>query len=155
MDVAARLPVAPPLLIGAIGVLSTFDISSAKILPVTSAKPPAGKATTISIGLEGYFSCDHDWVGAAKKTIPASKASTDRILLLGRIICFSFSNLTQTHLILICIVFFSRTDKPSHFSLAGRLGRNPTTPQNDIATQAPEGEGRSAGIRSRRALWEA
>ena len=59
---AARLPVAPPLLIGAIGALRTFDISSAKILPVTSAKPPAGKATTISIGLEGYFSCDQDRV---------------------------------------------------------------------------------------------
>jgi hypothetical protein len=62
MAVAATLPAAPLLLMGAIGELSTFDISSAKILPVTSAKPPAGKATTISMGREGYFSCDQDSV---------------------------------------------------------------------------------------------
>ena len=76
MDVAARLPVAPPLLIGAIGVFSIFDISSAKILPVTSAKPPGGKATTISIGREGYLSWDQDRVGVELRAIACSKTST-------------------------------------------------------------------------------
>src|SRR5262245_16829595 len=85
----ARLPVAPPLLIGAIGVLSTFDISSAKILPVTSAKPPAGKATTISIGREGYFSCDQDRVAGHRYRL-ASRESVGRILLCNRIIFSSF-----------------------------------------------------------------
>src|SRR3990170_5926969 len=92
MDVAARLPVAPPLLIGAIGVLSTFDISSAKILPVTSAKPPGGNATTISIGLEGYLSWDQDRVGAALRAIACIKASIGRILLHNGVIFFSFPN---------------------------------------------------------------
>src|SRR5918994_7866054 len=90
MDVAARLPVAPPLLMVAIGVLSTFDISSAKILPVTSAKPPAGKATTISIDREGYFSCDQDRVGIEPRAIACTKATASRILLYERAIFFSF-----------------------------------------------------------------
>src|SRR6266508_3246977 len=90
MVVAARLPVAPPLLIGAIGVLSTFDISSAKILPVTSAKPPAGKATTISIGREGYFSCDQDNVAAEQRATTCGQASAAEILMRIRVIFSSF-----------------------------------------------------------------
>src|SRR5687767_4043149 len=90
MDVAARLPVAPPLLIGAIGVLSTFDISSAKILPVTSAKPPAGKATTISIGREGYFSWDQDSVAVEQRATAGSQARPVRILMRIRVIFSSF-----------------------------------------------------------------
>ncbi len=90
MDVAARLPVAPPLLIGAIGVLSTFDISSAKILPVTSAKPPAGNATTISMGLEGYLSCDQSRVGAPLRAIACTKTNAGSILFCNRFISASF-----------------------------------------------------------------
>src|SRR5262245_17885695 len=86
MVVAARLPVAPPLFMGAIGVFSTFDISSAKIRPVTSAKPPAGKATTISIGRDGYFSCDQDRVVVEQRENTATKASAGRIFMPNRII---------------------------------------------------------------------
>src|SRR4030095_10130441 len=86
MEVAARLPVAPPLLIGAIGVFSTFDISSAKILPVTSAKPPAGNATTISIAREGYFSCDQDSLVVEQRATTGRKARAVRILVRVRVI---------------------------------------------------------------------
>jgi hypothetical protein len=77
-------------LIGAIGVLSAFDISSAKILPVTSAKPPAGKATTISIGLDGYFSWDQDRVGAELRAIACPKTSAARMFFCNRFINASF-----------------------------------------------------------------
>src|SRR5262245_39582739 len=90
MVVAARLPVAPPLFMGAIGVFSTFDISSAKILPVTSAKPPAGKATTISMGRDGYLSCAREAVGIEARNIPAIKASIGKIFMCNRSILFSF-----------------------------------------------------------------
>jgi hypothetical protein len=90
MEVAATLPVAPPLLIGAIEVFNTFDISSAKIRPVTSAKPPAGDATTISIGLEGYFSWDHEGVIRAQSETAAQITSTGRIFLRNCVIFFSF-----------------------------------------------------------------
>src|SRR4029450_10587973 len=89
--VAARLPVAPPLLIGAIGVFSTFDISSANIRPVTSAKPPAGKATTNSMGREGYFSCDQDRVAVEQRENPATKVSAGRIFSRNRVIFSSIS----------------------------------------------------------------
>src|SRR5262245_25326200 len=85
MVVAARLPVAPPLLMGAMGVLSTFDMSSANIRPVTSAKPPAGKATTISMGREGYFSSDQDRVVTGQSVIHTRNAN----LLCNRVIFYS------------------------------------------------------------------
>src|SRR5262249_54819562 len=86
MVVAARLPVAPPLFMGAIGVFSTFDISSPKIRPVTSAKPPAGKATTISMRRAGYFSRDQDRVVVDPRENTATKARGGRIVMSNRVI---------------------------------------------------------------------
>src|SRR5206468_7775083 len=106
---------------------STFDISSAKILPVTSAKPPAGKATTISMGREGYFSCDQDGVVAEERKIPATKASAGKIVLFSKVIFSSISNSTPRHFISL---FFRLANffNPLTLTLSVRGNQKPKIP---------------------------